>query len=664
MARRKSPLAIGAGSRDDFRLVDADFGDENNARIEQWVFDYLESLMNSHRDLHQTRIPKWRKLYLGKPNEETRSYPWPNASNVVAQVIGDTCDTMSAREIGYVFGTSPAWTVRYIGGHGDPAQNEAKRRALETFLDAEALSPDALNLYEQYSRWCLDGNKLGTAFIKPIYEHRVEAETVGYDERAKKPTFRLSTIYQGPLAQKVRHEDVLTDAAAPEISKAKMVAVRRILTRLELEERGALGFYDRAAVDRILASPDRPGEPQQTQEELRDKGVNQVQTSVNATWDIWECWFPWFTAGKTFRLVYWVHASTKTVMRKVFNFMPWNETGLVRYKMGYATDTMYGHGYAELMEGYQEAISSTINNRIDNSTVANTRFFRISPQLRNLDANFEIMPMGMVPADQGQFEAVQVGDVYPSSFQNEESLLRLAANRAGIAPAVAGMGAGTTGKTKGVFSANATMSLMQAGNTRTNHVTANFRHAHVRLGTILAGMFGKFPGAEEKAGRLGLSGPALIEALDEFLEKKAFIPIRSSDASVNREVDKQNDMLIVSLLQRHYTAIGQMIQAVSNPTIPAELKGYLSKVIPSLDAFTMRILRDFEYDQPEEFIPKPELPAENAAGVGPALPLAAQQPGLSPVPGAPIGAGPGMGPASGGPQGIPPSLPGAPGGVA
>jgi hypothetical protein len=658
MPRRQSPIAGTLSPNKEYELVDARFGKDTDEAIEKWLLEMLHQYKESHRDLHQSKIPKWRKSYLGTPQDETKSFPWPNAANIVVQIVGQYTDTLTAREISYVFGTSPSWSYRYIGGFGDAKENEDKRRALESFMDSVALEPAELNLYDQYSRWSLDGNKLGTAFIKPTYEHRVEAEVTGYSEKNKAPEYTESTIYQGPKAEKVRHEDVLADPGASDIPKAKLVAVRRSLKRLELEERAALGFYDAEKVKSILASPDRPGYTQQEQEELREQGINQTQQGgITAEWDIWECWFPWFHNGTTFRLVFWVHLHTKTVLRKVFNFMPWNETGLVRYKLGYATDGMYGHGMAELQHNYQEGVSAIINQRIDNATVANTRFFRISPRLRNLDQNFEINPMGMVPAEKDEFEAMAVGDVYPSSFLNEESLLRHAMDRAGIAPAVAGMGSGTTGKTKGIYSANSTLALMQAGNTRTNHVTSTFRHAHVKLGSILTAMYGKFPGIEQKAKAFGKEGPALVQALEEFLHKKSWIPIRSSDASINREVDKQNDMLIVSLLQRHYTAVGQMMQAISNPAIPPEVKDYLMKVIHSMDAFTMRILRDFQYDQPEEYVPEPRIQPAGAPGGGANLPVPLAQPHPAPIPGAGIGPQPGIQGPNGGPQGNPPIVP-------
>src|ERR1700677_2500824 len=172
-------------------------------------------------------------------------------------------------------------------------------------------------------------------------------------------------------------------------------------------------------------------------------------------------------------------------------------------------------------------------------------------------------------------------------------------------------------------------------------------------------------GTAGKEKMFGEDSKYLIEALKEYAENKCLIPIRSTSASINKEVEKQNDMLMVGLVQRHYTAQAQLMQAITNPMIPPEAKAYLTKVLGGADRLMYRILRDFGYDQPNDFVPdatessKPPQGAPNAPQA-PAVNPAALASARSNVGGAAVPSGPDQGtpqvPGMGG-------LPGGPGGV-
>jgi hypothetical protein len=166
----------------------------------------------------------------------------------------------------------------------------------------------------------------------------------------------------------------------------------------------------------------------------------------------------------------------------------------------------------------------------------------------------------------------------------------------------------------------------------------------VTLGSLLARTYAKF-GVGDKAEIFGMDGAKLEAALDAVRKNHMRIPIRAATASLNKEIEKQSDMLMVGLMQRHYTAIGQLMQAISNPIVPPPVSAYLVKVIQSSDRLMKRILKDFGYDQPDQFIPEPELPQQTQAGGGP------QAGGSPPVQGAPgtsPGGGPGLLPQPGG----------------
>jgi hypothetical protein len=600
---------------DNIQLIETKFGPDTDAEISQFCYEQIEWLTDLHKDLHTNRLPKLRRLYDGVPATETKSFPWPNASNVVVQIIGETVDTTVAWVLGVHYATHPLWVFQNYrkAAEGQQEELEAQRRTLEDFMDLMGYEPTELDLFRKEGIWYTDACRLGTAFVKMTYEHRVEAVITGYtDSRKRRIEGSDEVLYSGPQVDNLRHEDVLAVPDAPTLAKSGFVAQIRTLRRQELEERGMLGLYSRKAVEELLGRPDRTSPKFEKQQELRDQGIQVRGGDAAAEWDIYECYFPWWHKGRKFRLIVSYHKGTRTILRSVFNFLPQNELPIVRARLGYRNGGMYGRGFSEMLEWYQEEISTIHNQRNDNATAANTRMLRVSPRARNLDANFEVYPFALLVGEKDEIEAIPIADVYQSSFQNEEMALAHVRSRAGVAPSIAGAGQGAMTKRPQVYSSMGTLAVMQEGTTRTNLEVTDFRHAHVMLGSLLARTYAKF-GAGRKAEMFGLDGERLKAALEAVKANYLRIPIRAATASLNKEIEKQSDMLMVGMMQRFYTQIGQLMQAISNPIVPPEVRDYLVKVIQSSNRLMKRILKDFGYDQPDQFVPEPKLPETQGA---------------------------------------------------
>jgi hypothetical protein len=119
------------------QLVNVDFPKETLEAIDSFIEQQLRQLEQSHKELHDVRLPKFRKLYLGIPAEATRNFPFPNAANTVVQVIGETVDTMVARVMGLVYATHPMWPFKSYVKTKEIAQRkevEAKRQIIEDFM--------------------------------------------------------------------------------------------------------------------------------------------------------------------------------------------------------------------------------------------------------------------------------------------------------------------------------------------------------------------------------------------------------------------------------------------------------------------------------------------------------------------------------------------------
>jgi len=270
---------------------------------------------------------------------------------------------------------------------------------------------------------------------------------------------------------------------------------------------------------------------------------------------------------------------------------------------------VYGRGYADMLENSQDEVSTQHNQRIDARTIGITGILRTSN--RNLDKNFGIYPSCIIPGEKDESEWLQAREPGDGGIADEELTLRLADERAGVGPAVAGMGAGQTNK-KGQFGSMGTLAVMQDSNSRVNHRVSDFRHSHVKLISLCTMMYAKF-GTGEKGSMFGLDDKILEEALSDFLSKKVRIPIRAATASANKEVEKQNDMLLRNSLSQHNVEQIKLLQAISQMNDPA-VKKYMQDIVLSQDLMMKQTLRDFGYDNPDEFVPKMHFQEEQQNG--------------------------------------------------
>jgi len=612
-----TPTKISFRRSRSFELHDTQFSKEVDEAIRKWVHEKIRVYQKQLERLNKHEIPRLRQIADGQPKEKEKSFPFPNCANLVVQLVGQTIDDIAARVMGLIYLTSPIAIYRWLARAAkqqDAQRNIEKARALEVFMDCAAYEPTELNLYSIENIWFADGARLGTSFVKARPEVRIEAEYVGYDEQTKKTEMSESVLYKGPKVVNLEHEDVGFDIKKDTLDESAVVYHVLTLDRRDLAERLADKMYPKEAVDKIITHPDRFGPTETKRRAQQKEGLDASDDSSMAEWDIHECYFAWFHNDVKYRLIMWYHFETKTVLRMVFNFIPHNQLPIVKTKLSNDRKGQLGKGYAWMLDHYQEELSTTKNQRHDATAFGILGINRIDPGNKNIDRNFQMYPGAGAPFRKDDFEHISVGEPNMSSvsIENETMIQRQAQDRAGVGPAVAGMGAGSADK-KGRFGSMGTLAVMQDANSRVGHRTSDFRHSHVRLISLTTDMYGAM-GTGGKGNLFGVDDQLLAEALSDFLERKIRIPIRASSASANREVRKQNLLLLNMTLRQHHMGMANLLQAISNAAIPDQHKAYFMAVARGQNNFFWQVLREFEFDQPEAYAPEPNLGEAEPSG--------------------------------------------------
>src|SRR5579862_7679713 len=95
--------------------IKVDFGTDGNVTLDKFVQSNLKALISAFAPLHEDKLPEWRRLTKGTPKEKIRNFPWPGASNVIIQLIGENVSVIKAVQLGTIYEISPLWVEGLVG---------------------------------------------------------------------------------------------------------------------------------------------------------------------------------------------------------------------------------------------------------------------------------------------------------------------------------------------------------------------------------------------------------------------------------------------------------------------------------------------------------------------------------------------------------------------
>jgi hypothetical protein len=598
--------------------VSADFGADVNKHLHLFVKENLQAQLDAYDSFHTVKVPEWRRLYKGLPEQDSRDWPWPNCSNVVIQLIAENVDILKARIIGTIYEILPLWVSHLVGEWSADSGGDDQRQGLEDFMNLMGMEPNELDLYRVESLAANDICQFGSVLIKQPWETDIEKVVTGPGIQGGEPATIDKTRYDGPRPEKVPIEDWGATVSAPTWEKADFKYNKYRLTKQQIEQKIYLKLFDLNEADKkkLLDSPDGYGPDNTEQQKQQNQNIQAQHAQVLAQWDIYECWFWYWHNNAKWRIVYLYHKGTDLKCNAIFNFYPDNEEPFEFGRLGYTDDGLLGYGFAEMLKYYQEEVTTGHNQRNDNRTLGNTSIVTTGRN-NKIDANLAIYPMAALPINAEDFSIHQLGVPYPSSVQEEQLTIELARSRAGVDGGMQGAGGDTTNK-KGQLSAMGTFAVMQSGNRRVNVNITDFRYLHLKLGRKAARQYAEF-GVGERLKYFGTQAESIKKALQNIKEGRIDLPIRAANASINKELEKQNDMLLTQVMQRHQAMISQILSGLQNPQMGEPMKNYLIGVIAANGHLMSRILRNFGHDdiarlQPEIELVKMLKGANNNAG--------------------------------------------------
>lgn len=589
------------------RPVKINFGKDATEDMWKWVEESTTYWYNRTRKFREEKLKEYARLYKGIPVTDTRDIPWPGASNIEIQVIASNSDNLLSRVMA-MYMTDPLWTAKAFGDIPSGAFSDMAN-AVEKFLVNMALEPAELDFYRVEEAWFSSTIRNGTGVIKFPWMYHVEQQYVSTDgiegadyKYESKEIIRLD----GPRPENIPLNKFLTDINWTKLEDSPFKCHIITVNRKQLENRKALGFYKASDLDEIIKQPNR-SQAEVLQQYIENKqGIDSVATAnLSDEYDLYECWYRYQHNGENLRLVATHHPKSKTRLGAFYNFYPDNMDIFEDAKLAYDDDQYYGYGFAEMLKSLQDEISEMHRQRINAKTLSNTTAFRVNKNSK-LHSILQFYPGVLVPADPNEIERLELNNPQADSLDGENLSLALVKERTGIDPATGGTGGGIVNSKRGIYSSQGTFAVLQQQNSRTGLRMSDMRSAHSRAGTKFAKMYAHF-GIGKKLRQFGDNAEALRSAFEAIRSGRLGISVRASTSSMNKELEKQNDIMLSQTLTGLYQQDAQIIQAMGMQGMPPDLIDYYTKVLFAKQALYKQIVQNFGHDDVARLIPRPAL---------------------------------------------------------
>lgn len=573
-------------------LKPLNLNDQRKGDLERHISTEVNNALSARNPLDFAWIDSMR-LYEARPLKESRNIPIENAPNFEVPVVAIVTDTLYAQAVDAIFGASPTLTVRA----GKNFIDEGK--SLQSFITK---IESRIGVKEAAEHALLDDVQLGTA----VYY-------VPWVESVKKTDIHR-TMDRGPKIFSWPIEDlVVPGGATQDIQLLPWVGLRWWMTRPELEIRKKRSNWDIEGVQTAGATS-----LVRSRRELLSLTSNQKA----ATADLFEIINLYMLHdidddGIDEDLqIFWDRTSQK-IVHISYNNYDHRPIEVMRYQI--RAHMFYGMGVGEMMRNLQPAISDTMNYWMLNMFLANCRFFKARTGTVS-GGTMRLWPNKIVEVnDPEDLKPEAMADAYNSGPVAVQMLFGFTERRTGL---------DTSGPQPS-----------QILRSRTPATTAGlaFQQVNKRFAPAFDQMRSATAGAVRQclyryqerllAGDttteewiLDVMGDKDGERVISLLKDKRFddevsVVLTATSATVNRDSDKQNTILLVNILIQYYQRVLELTTVAANQQIPEEVRNVATQIVKKAGEIMDRVIRTFDsITDPETFIIEQEERLNNELG--------------------------------------------------
>lgn len=557
---------------------------------EKKLLDYLCREHEEALDAHQTlegKLNEWERSYLAEPKQKQRNFPWPGSCNLEVPLIGFTVDSIVARIANTIFSVDPFWTVRPLRKEVD-----ALAKPTEHYLDWSR--KHEFDLYAAAKPCIIQTTKFGWSWLK--YGWEVYTRRDYYLAENGEVQF-INELVRRPIVYHIPNRDIILQAGVDNEHMSEFLTHRVRLTDNQMRMRKVDNIYDKESVDFVMARKDVEMDNYQYLDDQQNKALVR-NSKINTIFETYVGW-PYRGDAPLELIVTW-HMPTKKILRAIFNPYPWRP--FTKPTFIELEERLEGLGIARRLYQLQEEISTIHRQGVDNSTVANTRFWAVKRgQVR---PGTQIWPGRLLPLGNPQtdIQALQMADLYPSNRQLEIQALGYAERASGISDPQLGREAQMPSRA----TATGTLAMIQEGNRRFDLNVRDIRESLSQVGKRILEINQRFRPRGISYFVEGEDGQYVEQVLDmppEFSASKLAVELTASTATINKETEKQGLIGLLGVMSQYYERLVQGSLMLADPNIPPGTKEMVSKSSESVKYILDKIIQDFDVRDVEKVVP-------------------------------------------------------------
>jgi hypothetical protein len=560
--------------------------------LQNYCCDKFWASVYARNNQVQGMYQRWLDNYAGKPLQAIRTTPFYKASNFVPQLIRMHTDILSARILGLIFSTKPLWRPRTFVGDV-PA--EVTNVVGEWMSD---LCMNGLNFYEPMDISMFLTTKCGTQVTKACW---TESETFMADGEAV-----TSIKEDGMEIDVLPFDDFYPYPITARTLKQTIANFHRLrFAKEEIEYRKSTKVWDERACELLLHTGSKPSEGDPRQAQASNAGIS-LTVDVIRPFNAVEGWVNYeLEPGKMYKLVVTFNPYSRTrdgILRAIYDYTARGQGVFTDFRIMPRENLFWGYSIPEILEQSQEEQAQIHNARRDANSIANVPGWKKKRLADVGNPSAEWYPGKVFEVDNmDDLEPLIINAQYNGSIEEEAALISLSERYTGISPAMQGFGAGGPGK-KGIYSSQGTLALLSEGNKRLDIYIRRMRLPFHCLGSQIYTSYRDFKDASAWSA-YGNNGDLLKQAFslkesNTSTNRGFFWDLGAADASANKEVDRQNLLLMGNTMAAYYKQIMSLIPTVVSAPEGSPFKELGLQVLDGARDLANRILFSFDvYDR-------------------------------------------------------------------
>lgn len=543
---------------------------------EDRLANYIESeliLHDAERGDYINNLQSWQIDYWAEPSSAIGTFPFQNAATLIIPLAAISVEAIHSRVMTTMFALS-----QFVSAKPMSTDWQDHARPVEKFLDAELLN--RVKIARPLNSAILEIIKYGTGVAKVGYEKVTKraVHMVGSEEKEIEVTIR-----QGATVDAIPVSRFLMPYIYNDPQTAAWCGEEHEFTPYEIRTMELNGLYDEGTMESLqghFTTAATSNETQETQEKLESR-----EPSWPERVQIHEIWLSFDVEGiedsvsagllpveemeNAFdkEIVVHYHRPSRTFLAIRYN---WHDDLHRPYYYGVYFPVEHrwaGIGVCKQVDQFQKEITTQHRQRIDNATLANCRMIKVS-KLSQYGPDEPIFPGKMWFVDNpADIETFQLGEIYSSSYSNENQSLLYAQQRTGVNEVNLGMPQqGTPG------TATSDLARIQEGNKKFDYTYRNIKSftTEVVKGTVLnIKQFGPRASVYYEKVEGGDKVREFFSQDYSLIKEGMLLDIEVAGQQDNKLLDRNNWQQVAQLLTGYYDSMIGLAQAKQDPAMLA-----------------------------------------------------------------------------------------------